>query len=494
MNLVRRNITANLVGQGWIALMGLVFVPFYLKFIGAEGYGLVGFFTVLSTSLSILDVGLSAAAVREVAKIRDASAAERVQVALLLRSIEVILWAIAFAVGFLVVLAAPLMAEYWLRVEPSKVESTINGLRLMGCALILQFPMTFYNGCLIGQQRQLAVNLIGSLSATIRGGGAVIVLWLVAPTLEAFFTWQCIVGALTVLSLRASLRQELRFLPGTCFFDISSVAGVKNFSLGVGGVNVLSFLLTQIDKIILSKILPIHMFGYYMLAWALGTLCSRLVGPVFNTYYPRLIELVNSGKSEELQLTYLKASQVMGALIAPVSIWLIFYSDPLLFLWTQDADLASSASVALKLIVAGTMLNALVTMPYALQLARGWTKLALWQNLLAVLFVIPATFLLAKLYSLSGAALPWFLLNLSYILISVPIMHRYFLFSAKKTWYLRGVILPIFASTTLVVGVDALLTISGIEEPTVAVIAVNLFASMGMVFYLLIWRGRSRQV
>ena len=77
MNLVRRHITANLVGQGWIALMGLVFVPFYLKFIGAEGYGLVGFFIVLSTSLSILDAGLSAAAVREVAKIGNASAAER---------------------------------------------------------------------------------------------------------------------------------------------------------------------------------------------------------------------------------------------------------------------------------------------------------------------------------------------------------------------------------------------------------------------------------
>ena len=494
MNLVRRNITANLVGQGWIALMGLVFVPFYLKFIGAEGYGLVGFFIVLSTSLSILDAGLSAAAVREVAKIGNASAAERAQVALLLRSIEVILWSIALAVGALVVLAAPLIAEYWLTVEPSKVESTIKGLRLMGGALIIQFPITFYNGCLIGRQRQLAVNLIGSLSATIRGGGAVVVLWLVAPTVEVFFTWQCIVGALTVLSLRASLRQELHFLPGTCFFDISSVAGVKNFALGVGGINVLSFLLTQIDKIILSKILPIHMFGYYMLAWTLGTLCSRLVGPVFNTYYPRLTELVNAGGSEELQATYLKASQVMGVLIAPVSIWLIFYSHPLLLLWTQDAALASSASVALMLIVGGTMLNAFVTMPYALQLARGWTKLALWQNLLAVLFVIPATFFLAKLYGLPGAALPWFLLNLSYVLISMPIMYRYFLSSAKYRWYLQGVILPVLLSVALVVVVDALLNAGGREMPVAAVIGVNLVASMGVAFYFLIWRGRSRQV
>ena len=52
MSLVRRNIVASFIGQGWVALMGFVFVPFYLKFIGAEGYGLVGFFVLLDPRMS----------------------------------------------------------------------------------------------------------------------------------------------------------------------------------------------------------------------------------------------------------------------------------------------------------------------------------------------------------------------------------------------------------------------------------------------------------
>ncbi len=491
MSLTTRNMLANLIGQGWIALVGLLFVPFYLKFIGAEGYGLVGFFIVLSTSLSILDAGLGAAAVREVAKAGNGCATERASLALLLRTIEFVLWAIAVFIGVLVFLLAPLIAEYWLTIDPGKLDETIGALRLMGVALTLQFPLAFYNGCLIGRQRQLDVNLIGSVSATIKGVGAVLALWLVAPTVEMFFAWQCGVVSITAFFLRLALRNELLIYPETAVIDMSSVINVKGFALGVGGVNVLSFLLTQVDKIILSKILPIQDFGYYMLAWTLGTLCSRLVGPVFNTYYPQLTELVEANNSVALQKVYLKSSKLMGALVVPVSIWLIFYSHPLLLIWTQNRDLADSASLALMLIVLGTMFNAIMTIPYAAQLAHGWTRLAFWQNVLAVLFVVPATFFLAKRYGLPGAAAPWAMLNICYLLFTMPIMYRRLLAPAKKLWYLGCVVLPIFLSVVLVGAFESLLNLSGIGASVIA-LGANLLFAVVMSFYLLIWRGRFR--
>src|SRR6185369_12236950 len=112
---------------------------------------------------------------------------------------------------------------------------------------------------------------------------------------------------------------------------------------GVGGINVLALLLSQIDKIILSKILPLESFGYYTLAWTLGTFAYRFTAPIFNAYYPRITQMITQGDQVELidlhQKTelvdlYLKASRVMAIAIVPFSVWLAFFANELLILWT----------------------------------------------------------------------------------------------------------------------------------------------------------------
>ena len=61
---------ANYLGQGWAALMGIAFVPLYVKVLGVESYGLVGVFAVLQASLMLLDLGLTPTLSREMARLR----------------------------------------------------------------------------------------------------------------------------------------------------------------------------------------------------------------------------------------------------------------------------------------------------------------------------------------------------------------------------------------------------------------------------------------
>ena len=53
---LKQNVIANLLGRGWSALMALAFVPFYLRYIGVEGYALVGFSLTLFAIASLLDL------------------------------------------------------------------------------------------------------------------------------------------------------------------------------------------------------------------------------------------------------------------------------------------------------------------------------------------------------------------------------------------------------------------------------------------------------
>jgi O-antigen/teichoic acid export membrane protein len=458
MSVTKRNIIANFAGQGWIALMGFVFVPFYLRFIGAEGYGLVGFFVLLSSTFSLLDMGFDITATREIASFHDVDEQEKHRIATLLRSVELLLWSIALMIGIVVGLAAPLITTHWLNVQSTRIPEVTNGIRLMAIALVIQFPIDFYSGCLIGLQEQVKLSAINSVVATLRGVGAVLLLWLIAPTVQMFFAWQCVISAVAVFCLRFSVWRSTGNR-GSQRFNLASLRSVGKYTAGIGVINVLGYLLTQIDKITLSKVLSLKVFGYYTLAWTLGTFAQRFIGPIFNAYYPRVAQLaaqikpqhiVNLQRDTELVKLYSRASRVMAVAIVPFSLWLAWYARELLALWTHDKGIAEAAAGAVAWIALGTLCNGLMHIPYSVQLATGQLKLAFWHNLISVLLVVPLTYYGATHYGLQGAALSWFLLNIGSLIIGSPIMYRLMMKSARSDWYRHAVAYPVLEAAFLI--------------------------------------------
>ena len=62
---LRSNIAANFLGRAWTAALAVICVPLYVKFLGIEAYGLLGFFSSALLLLSILDFGLGTTLNRE---------------------------------------------------------------------------------------------------------------------------------------------------------------------------------------------------------------------------------------------------------------------------------------------------------------------------------------------------------------------------------------------------------------------------------------------
>jgi O-antigen/teichoic acid export membrane protein len=91
----------------------------------------------------------------------------------------------------------------------------------------------------------------------------------------------------------------------------------------------------------------------------------------------------------------------------------------------------------------GTTLNGLMNIPYALQLAYGWTRLAAWANAIAVVVIVPLTIFLAKTYGTLGAASGWLVLNAGYVLFVVRVMHTRLLKTEQRRWYTVDVALPL---------------------------------------------------
>ena len=445
MSVLKKNIAANLTGNTWQAFMSVAFVPLYVKFMGVESYGLVGIYASLQAMCVLLDMGLSATLTREMARLSVLPDREQ-EMRDLVRSLEVIYWFVAVFVGMAVIAAAPFISHHWVKAGQLSPDAIQQALRIMGFAMVLQWPASFYSGGLIGLQRQVLLNAVKMGVSTLRGTGAVLVLWLVSPAIQVFFAWQVFVSVVNTCLLAFALWHRLPRARRRATFQPRLLAGVWRFAAGMSGIAVLSTIFTQMDKVILSKMLTLEMFGYYTLAGIVGMSLYRLIGPVFSAVYPRFTQLVSLADEDGLTRLYHKSCQSVAVLILPVASVIAMFSYEILWVWTQNAVTAEKTYILASLLTCGTALFGLLNLPYALQLAHGWTKLSFYTNLIGVMAYIPMLIYMTGRYGALGGAVAWVVLNVGEMLIPIHLMHRRLLRHEKWNWYRHDVSVPLLTS------------------------------------------------
>jgi O-antigen/teichoic acid export membrane protein len=215
--------------------------------------------------------------------------------------------------------------------------------------------------------------------------GAVAVLIFLSPTIEAFFIWQACVGLLHAVSMRWAAWGVIGRLKEVRF-DVDELKRIWRFSAGMSGIAVSGLVFTQLDKVILSKIVELKEFGHYMLATAVVSGLYLLIVPTFNVVYPRLSALVVTGDREKLTDLYRVGTRLLASVLFPVAMLLVVFPQELVYAWTRNQAIASSVAPIIALLAVGTALHGVMHFPYSLQLAYGVTRLPLTIN--AILIVV----------------------------------------------------------------------------------------------------------
>ena len=78
----------------------------------------------------------------------------------------------------------------------------------------------------------------------------------------------------------------------------------------------MAVILTQLDKIILSKVLTLEAFGYYSLAWMVASGLYYVVSPIFSALFPRFSQLATLDNSQALIQLYHRSCQLMSVILA----------------------------------------------------------------------------------------------------------------------------------------------------------------------------------
>jgi O-antigen/teichoic acid export membrane protein len=323
----------------------------------------------------------------------------------------------------------------------------------MGVAIAFQLSAGFYTGGLMGLQRQVEANLFRVAWSLFLGGGSVLVLWLFSPTIFAFALWQLISNAGYCFLVRASLWRCLSLHPiqKKPHFTSQVFRQTWRFAAGMTGMTIIGILLSQTDKLVVSKMLSLESFGYYTIAGTIASVPIMLAGTAASALFPRFTELVALNDQNGLERVYIKACELIGVAIIPAGLILVFFGGDAVYAWTGSTIIAERAGMVASILVLAQMGQAITVVPYNLALAHGniWDSARI--GITSICLVTPLLFFLINKYDIVGAGTSWLILQICSLPLNMYFLHRRVLPSGMWRHCMRGVRAPIVAALPFVI-------------------------------------------
>lgn len=415
-------------------------MPVYLRYLGAEALGLVGLQVMLQAFMSLLDMGLTPALMREMSRFR-AGRIVAVEAARRLRTLEFIFGILAVAVLILLWVGSDWVGGNWLSAAELPEIVIAHCISLIGLATVVRWFSGLYRATLTGLECQNLLNGISVVLATLRFAGVLPLLMYVSTSPEYFFAFQ---AGIAVLEFAVFATVTHHFIPAKTNIrpDWRSLEDLLPLLKSMSILVVIWVVVTQVDKLILSGLLPLKEYGYFTLANAIASGVLMLAPPLNQVIQPRLNILVERGDEATLTELYRLASQFAVIAFTGLGGAVAFFAEPLLFMWSGSDQVAHMAAPVLFWYGLANAIVGVLVLPFMLQFARGQLRLHVLGNLILLVTLVPALVFAARHWGASGAGRVLFVANLLFLFFWVPLVHRRFLPALEWRWLSRDT-LPI---------------------------------------------------
>lgn len=397
-----RNTAANLAGQLLYPLLALVLVPFYLRHLGLEGYGLIGLAALVVSLLSVLSRGLGSALQREIGRRNTPDDGRTLR--RLLHSIEVWYWAIGGILSILLGTVAVTLGPRWVRTGALPADLVSTCLLLLAIRVSVAFPHSVYQSVFIGTERQVLGNVLNAaLALTSAAGGVVAVL--LFGSVVAFYASEAITAAAYAGILRWFAFRILPAAPAP--FDPGEVRGLLRISIALMWTSGIGLLVSTLDRFVVSTALPVAALGIYTVAVMGGRLVMLFFNPFLQAAYPRMCQVARSGSLDDQARDLLRNTAVVALVAAAFAVPLCGFAREVLTIWVRDPAVVRGGSLVMSVYIVGSVLIAFASVCYQWQTAVGRTGIAVRFNAVALVWFPITLWMLVTREGLLGASIAW---------------------------------------------------------------------------------------
>jgi len=452
MNRLKNNVIANYFGHIYAIFIGIFMLPFYLFYLGAEAYGLVGFFTMLTSIMMMLEMGLSSALSREIASLKDKKDG-LYKIKELMLSVELLFLVISSVSIIIIFLSNSLFVNRWLNINELSLETVENSIYMMGIIIGIRYFLGLYRATLIAFEYQVWLNVYKAVMLTLKFVGGFLLVKYISNDIELFFLYQLILAIIEIVVLKYKSHSFYANIKKVTA-SMLAIKKIVPMSLGIAYTSSIWILFTQLDKLLLSHYIPLKEYGYFALVVVVSNAIMQLSGPLSQAFLPRMVSLLSNNKYNEMIDLYHNGTKIISILIISIGTIVSYFSYELLYSWTGDMDASVWASDVLRWYTLGNVILAISAFQYYLQYVYGNLSYHIKFNTIFPLIVLPVMFYFVSNYQAIGAAYTWFVIQLITFFIWPPFIHQKFIKGEHKKWLFQDIVPSVIFSSIFIFIID----------------------------------------
>ncbi|WP_335921478.1 oligosaccharide flippase family protein [Shewanella chilikensis] len=448
--MINKNVIYNYISQLYVAFAGVFLLPITLKFLGAEGFGLVTFYIMLQAWVQVFDLGFTPAVSRTVVQFRAGKIKYLDFLSIKYFYETVFTVFLLIGVVFFYVSSDYISSE-WLNYKELNPEEVSYAIFLMGVTVFIRLNSGVYRGIISGAEKFGTLSLLNIANVTARFVIILPLLYYYDSSFVFYFEYQLTLSVIELLMLKyfSKISGGIDEVDSVFKFNWNVVKNNVSFSMFIAGSTIIWIITAQLDKLVLSKYLDLSEFSVYGLVVLVCSCLRLVVGPFTTVLLPRLATIAQGDNTSLLLEEYKKATLLVMFIVIPLTSLFTFHGHAIIYLWTQDFDLTNSIMNILPIYMTGSCLMILSAFPYYLQYAHGKLRLHLVGSLVFLCIFTPSLFFLVYKYGAMGGALSWAISNLIFFFLWVPYIHSIYFPGFSAVWFKNCLFPIVLASYTV---------------------------------------------
>lgn len=472
MSILKKNIFSNLIGQTALLLIGFVSFRYVYTSLGEDGLGIIYFSLMLSTMLTAsLELGMAKTTVRELAGYKTT---EPDYVIKLLQTFSFVYLCTYALLSITFALSVPLITGSWVNLTTMDRDLANHALMIIGTSSLLSIPKAFLSSICVGLQKMHVNNAINVVVAILQQVGIILLLSEGNDIVHVGY-WIAATNMLNVLVYLFFVSRLVTFKALLPKFSMPVIARVKKYLSKMAWISVLSMATKQLDKLLISILLPIGVLGIYSFAYTTVTKLALITDSIMQAVFPVFSELDRKNDSLKSHDRFFSIQDILIYGLVPVYVALTFFALPL-FTVLLDEVKARALILPLLFLSVAFYLNGLLRLFSTYVLAKGKPIYIFRSIILVLVIAVPSSVLLINEFGMAGAAFSWIVISITGACYMVPVVYLRELHKPARLWLGPAFLASITACITYLPAWFMAYSISNTEP--VAFISVYIVATL----------------
>ena len=351
--LLARNAFLNLVGQVVPLLVGVAAIPFIVRGLGTERFGILSLAWVSLGQFTLFDLGLGRATTKFVAE--ALSKRDEDQIRRLVWTAAATQFVLGLLGAVLMVGVTPLLVERVLNIPPVLVGETRLTFYLLALSIPTVLVSSSFSGVLEANQRFDLVNAV-----RIPSGIATVLLPLVGVMLgvglPGILGLLLLAKAAGLLALVVLVLWTFPELKKPLLLGRDAAYALFLFGGWVMVSNMILPFLRYLDRFMIGALLSVPAVAYYSVSFDIMDRLWIIPSSLALTLFPAFSALSGSSEHERTQALFMRSVKFVLLATAPLILVLTAFARPLLDAWL-GADFAQYGTVAFQILAAGAAIG-----------------------------------------------------------------------------------------------------------------------------------------